>query len=459
MFDSGFEKVRVKTRGADINVLHSGTGNPLLLLHGYPQTHVMWHLVAPELKNHFQVICPDLRGYGDSSKPESRADHYPYSKRAMALDMIELMAFFGHHAFSVAGHDRGGRVAHRLALDFPDKIKQACVMDIVPTYHMFKNVDQNFATGYYHWFFLIQPNGLPEHMIGVDPDFYLKEKLKRWSAPNSEFDPDAIAEYQRCFRDPKTIHATCEDYRAAATVDLKHDEESRQKKITCPLLVLWGQEGFVHRTYNVLEVWSQFAENVEGKSLKCGHFLAEEDPITVVQELRRFFGANETENVLTAGELKIPTRKKSADTVVTAVGKATMSKSKSKAGLDTKVGSETRSKSRVKDESSAKANDRPKAEIVKKIIEYPIGRYECKGCGQSVIFSQAYRELPPCDNCGGREYRGHDPKIIEIRSPPPKKYSAGMYQCTACGTRVAVAEDTDKLSPCDFCGSLELKLL
>ena len=459
MFDIGFEKVRVKTSGAEINVLHGGAGNPLLLLHGYPQTHVMWHRVAPDLRNHFHVICPDLRGYGDSSKPESRADHYPYSKRAMALDMIELMAFWGHRAFFIAGHDRGARVAHRMALDFPDKITRACVMDVVPTYHMFKNVDQNFAAGYYHWFFLIQPDGLPEHMIGVDSDFYLKEKLKRWSAPNTEFDPDAIAEYQRCFRDPHTIHATCEDYRAAATVDLIHDEESRQKKITCPLLVLWGKKGFVHRTYNVLDVWKQYAEDVEGKALNCGHFLAEEDPVTVAQELRRFFGGGDTANVLKTGEQKIPTQKASANTAEAAAGKAVVSKNKSKARPETEVGTETRTKTRVKAEPRARATDRPEPESVKKIVEYPVGRYECKRCGQGVIFSQAYRELPPCDNCGSREYLGHEPKITVIRPPPPKKYSAGMYQCTVCSTRVAVAEDTDKLSPCDFCGSLELKLL
>ena len=290
MFGTGFDILKVKTTGAEINVRHGGTGNPLLLLHGYPQTHVMWHRVAPELAKRFHVVCPDLRGYGDSSKPESRADHYPYSKRAMALDMVEVMATLGYRTFSVAGHDRGARVTHRLALDYPGKVKQACVMDIVPTYHMFKNTDQHFATGYYHWFFLIQPNGLPEHMIGADPAFYLDEKLKRWSAPESAFAPEAVAEYLRCFRDPQTIHASCEDYRAAASIDLQHDEEARHKKIRCPLLVLWGAKGFVHRTYDVLAVWHQYAEHVEGKALDCGHFLAEEDPTTVVQELLRFFG-------------------------------------------------------------------------------------------------------------------------------------------------------------------------
>jgi haloacetate dehalogenase len=290
MFGKEFNDTQVKTSGAEIHLVHGGAGRPLLLLHGYPQTHVMWHKLAPRLVNGFHIICPDLRGYGDSSKPTSTADHYPYSKRAMAQDMVEVMASFGYREFFVAGHDRGARVTHRLALDHAEKVKKACVMDIAPTYHMFKTTDQHFATGYYHWFFLIQPDGLPEHMIGADPAYYLTEKLKRWSAPGAEFADEAVAEYLRCFSKPEAIHASCEDYRAASGIDLKHDEQDMKKKLQCPLLVLWGAKGFVHRTYDVLGVWRERAEHVEGKALECGHFLPEEAPAAVCDELLRFFG-------------------------------------------------------------------------------------------------------------------------------------------------------------------------
>ncbi|MFT6896965.1 MAG: haloacetate dehalogenase [Paraglaciecola sp.] len=293
MFGNDFEKVQIKTSDADINLVHGGSGSPLLLLHGYPQTHVIWHEVAPLLVHNFHVICPDLRGYGDSSKPPSRPDHYPYSKRAMAQDMIEMMASLGYSEFFVAGHDRGARVAHRMALDYPEKIKKACVMDIAPTRYVFKHTDQNLATGYYHWFFLIQPDGLPERMIGADPAYYLTEKLKRWSASGAVFGDAAVAQYIRCFSQPETIHASCEDYRAAASIDLKHDEEDMNRKVKCPLLVLWGAHGFVNRSYDVLGVWREFAEHVAGRALDCGHFLAEEAPIAVRDELLQFFGSKE----------------------------------------------------------------------------------------------------------------------------------------------------------------------
>lgn len=288
-FGDRFKKIRVKTSGAEISLVHGGSGMPLLLLHGYPQTHCIWHLTAPRLSRHFHVICPDLRGYGDSSKPPSTADHYPYSKRAMAQDMIEVMASLGYSKFFVAGHDRGARVTHRMALDYPEKIQKACVMDVVPTHYMFKMTDKLFATGYYHWFFLIQPDGLPEHMINADPDYYLTEKLKRWSAPGAVFSDEAVADYVRCFSKPESVHASCEDYRAAASIDLVHDEEDMDKKIECPLMVLWGAEGFVNRTYDVLDVWQERAEQVQGRSLDCGHFLPEEAPAATCDELLRFF--------------------------------------------------------------------------------------------------------------------------------------------------------------------------
>ncbi len=292
MFTDNFERIQIKTSDAEINLMHGGSGNPLLLLHGYPQTHVMWHKVAPRLAQNFHVICPDLRGYGDSSKPASTADHYPYSKRAMSQDMVEVMASLGHHEFFVAGHDRGARVTHRMALDYPEKIRKACVMDIAPTHHMFKTTDQHFATGYYHWFFLIQPNDLPEHMIGADPAYYLTEKLKQWSAPETVFTKEAVAEYLRCFSKSETIHASCEDYRAAASIDLIHDEEDLNKKIMCPLLALWGVKGFINRNYDVLKVWSEYAEHVEGRALDSGHYLPEEAPQAVCDELLQFFDGN-----------------------------------------------------------------------------------------------------------------------------------------------------------------------
>jgi haloacetate dehalogenase len=292
MFTDDFERVQIKTSGAEINLIHGGSGSPLLLLHGYPQTHVMWHKVAPRLAQNFHVICPDLRGYGDSSKPASTSDHYPYSKRAMSQDMVEVMLSLGHSEFLVAGHDRGARVTHRMALDYPEKIKKACIMDIAPTHHMFKTTDQHFATGYYHWFFLIQPNGLPEHMIGADPAYYLTEKLNQWSAAGAVFTDEVMAEYLRCFCKPETIHASCEDYRAAASIDLIHDEEDLNKKVLCPLLALWGAKGFINRTYDVLSVWKEYAEQVEGRSLDSGHYLPEEAPEAVCDELLRFFGDN-----------------------------------------------------------------------------------------------------------------------------------------------------------------------
>lgn len=289
LFGSNFRKAQVKTSSATINLVHGGTGAPLLLLHGYPQTHVIWHGIAPCLAHNFHVICPDLRGYGDSTKPESTPDHAPYSKRAMAQDMIEVMDSLGYQTFFVAGHDRGARVTHRMALDHPDAIRKACVMDIAPTYHMYTTTNQQFATGYYHWFFLIQPDGLPERMIGADPAYYLTEKLTRWSAPGAVFAQPAVAEYIRCFSQPDAIHASCEDYRAAATIDLQHDKEDINRKITCPLLVLWGAKGFVNRTYDVLSVWRDYAQQVEGHALDCGHFLPEEVPEAVADELLRFF--------------------------------------------------------------------------------------------------------------------------------------------------------------------------
>lgn len=284
----GFEQRTVQANSIRLNLQQGGEGPPLLLLHGYPQTHLIWHKVAPQLARYYRVICPDLRGYGDSDKPASDPQHLAYSKRTMALDMVELMRELGFEQFAVAGHDRGARVAHRMALDHPAAVTKLCVMDIAPTLHMFDHTDQHFASGYYHWFFLIQPDGLPEKMIGDDPGWYLQEKLKRWSGPDAHFDPAVVAEYVRCFKDPAAIHASCEDYRAAATIDLEHDRADRTRRLSCPLLVLWGSQGFVARSYDVLAIWQNYAGSVTGATLPCGHFLPEEQPEAVVNHLRSF---------------------------------------------------------------------------------------------------------------------------------------------------------------------------
>jgi haloacetate dehalogenase len=261
-----------------------------LLLHGYPQTHAMWHKVAPSLAHRYTVVCADLRGYGDSSKPESDAAHVAYSKRAMAQDMVELMRDLGFTRFRLAGHDRGGRVSHRLCLDHPEAVERVAVLDISPTRTMFGKTDQAFATAYYHWFFLIQPFDLPERMIGADPVWYLQKKIGSWGSGATQFfDPRALAEYERCYRDPATIHATCEDYRAAASIDLEHDAADADKRVTCPLLALWGTKGVVHRLFDPIADWRSVANDVRGKALPSGHYLAEEAPEATLEELEAFF--------------------------------------------------------------------------------------------------------------------------------------------------------------------------
>ena len=287
MFE-GFERVRIETEGASINAVCGGKGPPVLLLHGYPQTLVMWHLAAPRLTESFTVVATDLRGYGDSSKPEGGANHAAYSKRSMAADQVEVMEALGFGSFAAVGHDRGGRVAHRMALDYPERVTKLAVLDIVPTHYVFATADKELATAYYHWFFLIQPYDLPERLIGADPDYFLGKKLGGWGTGIEMFVPEAYAEYERCFSDPKTIHASCEDYRAAATIDLEHDEADRDQRVECPLLALWGEKGVVERLYEVLEVWREYARNVRGRTLPCGHYLAEERPEEMVGELVSF---------------------------------------------------------------------------------------------------------------------------------------------------------------------------
>jgi len=285
----GFTTHRIATRDTEIRCVVGGDGPPVLMLHGYPQTHVMWHRIAPALAHQFSVVCADLRGYGDSGKPASDATHAAYSKRAMASDMVELMHHLGHPQFRLVGHDRGGRVAHRLCLDHPDAVSRLAVLDISPTRTMFAHTDQAFATAYYHWFFLIQPFDLPERLIGADPAFYLERKLGGWGTGLAHFDSRALVEYKRCYNDPATIHASCEDYRAAASIDLDHDRADEAKRIECPLLVLWGENGVVNRLFKPLDDWRAVASDVRGRSLPCGHYLAEEVPDETLRELKAFF--------------------------------------------------------------------------------------------------------------------------------------------------------------------------
>jgi haloacetate dehalogenase len=287
----GFVARRVATRLTSIHCVVGGNGPPLLLLHGYPQTHAMWHCVAPRLAETFTVVCADLRGYGDSGKPATDAAHEAYSKRAMAQDMVEVMRSLGYERFRLAGHDRGGRVAHRLAVDHPQCVERVAVLDISPTRIMFGRTDHAFASAYYHWFFLAQPFDLPERLIGANPLYYLHWKIGAWASGTARFDPRALSEYERCFSNEATIHASCEDYRAAATIDLVHDRAdlAAGRKVACPLLALWGESGVVNRLFTPLADWGEVAVDVRGRTLPCGHYLAEEAPDATFAELSTFF--------------------------------------------------------------------------------------------------------------------------------------------------------------------------
>jgi haloacetate dehalogenase len=288
MFE-GFTTADIDAGGTTIHTVYGGSGPPLLLLHGYPQTHVIWHKIAPRLAERFTVVATDLRGYGDSGKPPSDPDHSAYSKRTTARDQVEVMAALGFETFLVAGHDRGGRVAHRMALDHPQRVTKLAVLDIVPTHKIFSTVTKEIATGYYHWFFLIQGGGLPETLIGHDPEYYLRTKVKQWGGGMEAFTEEALNEYVRCFSDPACIHASCEDYRAAASIDLKHDEADMDHKVRCPLLALWGEKGLMERHYDVLATWRERAADVRGRKLRCGHYLPEEAPEDTLAELIGFF--------------------------------------------------------------------------------------------------------------------------------------------------------------------------
>lgn len=286
----GFEQRRIATKGAEINLRIGGSGTPLLCLHGYPQTHVMWHKVAPRLAEKFTVVLPDLRGYGDSSKPQESADHMTYSKRYMAQDMAEVMQALGYDRYDVAGHDRGGRVAYRLAFDFPKQVQRLCILDVVPTYERFVKLSAKSGFEAFHWFFLPQPAPFPEIMIGNSAEFFLKHMLTSLSTEKDAFAPEVYAEYKRCFTNPDTIRATCGCYRASYYVDHLHDGENRDKgdKIGCPTHILWGDGGMAEKK-NLVDMWKNWAVSPTGASIPCGHFIPEERPQETLDQFLKFF--------------------------------------------------------------------------------------------------------------------------------------------------------------------------
>lgn len=282
----GFQLAQVNVGEATLRVRHGGSGPPLLLLHGYPQTHMMWGQIAGELARDFTVVAPDLRGYGLSSKPPGTADHASYSKRAMARDAVALMRQLGFESFHVAGHDRGGRVGYRLALDHPAAVRRLSVLDIIPTSEVWARADARFAQGYWHWGFLARPHPFPESFITKDPQaFFFPQGALRASAP------DALADYLRAVKDPAVVHAMCEDYRAGATFDRVLDEQDKAagRKIACPVQVLWGAKGAVGAWYDVMAIWREWASDLRGQALDCGHFLPEEKPTETLAALRSFF--------------------------------------------------------------------------------------------------------------------------------------------------------------------------
>ena len=288
----GFEP-RLAEVGDDVQIkllTSGGEGPPLLLLHGHPQTHAIWHKVAPTLARHFSLVLCDLRGYGDSSKPAGDADHGNYSKRVMARDMLRVMQSLGHERFAVLAHDRGARVAHRLAADHAGAVSRLVLLDIAPTLAMYEQTNEAFARAYWHWFFLIQPSPLPERLISADPAAYIREVMGGRSAGLAPFDPRALAEYMRCAALPGAAHSLCEDYRAAAGIDLQHDRADREAglQLAMPLLALWGAEGVVQRCFDPLAEWRRVAADVRGQALPCGHYIPEEAPEALLAQALPF---------------------------------------------------------------------------------------------------------------------------------------------------------------------------
>lgn len=291
----GFEKYARQVNGVEIAFRKGGSGPALLLLHGHPQTHVIWHKVADELARHFTVIAADLRGYGDSGKPEDDAEHHNYAKRTMAADMAVLMSELGFERFKVLAHDRGARVAHRLGVDHADRVERMVFLDIAPTLAMYRGTNEAFARSYWHWFFLIRPQPLPEMLIQADPAQYLKSVMGARSAGMAPFTPEALAEYERCLALPGTAAGICGDYRASATIDLVHDQADIDAgiKLTRPLKVMWGAEGAIEACFDALSEWRKVAIQVEGKALPCGHYIAEEIPEILLNEALPFLLSEE----------------------------------------------------------------------------------------------------------------------------------------------------------------------
>ena len=287
----GFDQRSVDVgNGIQIAATIGGSGPPLLLLHGHPQTRAIWHRAAAQLAQHHTVVAADLRGYGDSSKPAGSPDHGNYAKRAMAQDQVALMQHLGFDRFDVLAHDRGARAAHRLAMDFPDAVARLILLDIAPTLAMYEQTTEEFARSYWHWFFLIQPAPLPERLIEADPAAYIRDVMGRRSAGLAPFDPRALAEYQRCIALPGAAHGLCEDYRAAAGIDLAHDRADRDagRMLEMPLLVLWAAQGVVQRCFRPLDEWRRVARRVEGEALPCGHYMPEEAPDALMARVLPF---------------------------------------------------------------------------------------------------------------------------------------------------------------------------
>ena len=290
----GFDQKRITVPSDDgpieIACQVGGTGPPILLLHGFPQTKAIWEIVAPKLAQSFTVVASDLRGYGDSSKPHGKADHSTYSKRSMASDQHALMKALGHEQFFLLGHDRGGRVSHRLAMDYPKSVLCLMVLDISPTLAMYDNTTMEFAKGYWHWFFLIQPEPVPETLIGANPQFWINKHMGRHGGTDI-FSTERWAEYLAGVSNPLSMHAMCEDYRAAASIDLIHDRADRSagKKLIMPFRVLWGEHGLVNKCFKPIADWKAVAQDVSGRALPCGHYIPEELPTELISEARSFF--------------------------------------------------------------------------------------------------------------------------------------------------------------------------
>jgi len=290
-----FESLTFEVNGIEVAGHVGGSGSPLLLLHGHPQTRAIWHKVAPELMKHHTLVMTDLRGYGDSSKPQGTPDHSNYSKRVMAQDQVEVMKQLGFDRFDILAHDRGARVAHRLAMDHADSVSRLIMLDIAPTLAMYEKANNAFARAYWHWFFLIQPSPMPERLIEADPAAYIRDLMGRRSAGLTPFDPLALAEYMRCIALPGAAHGMCEDYRAAAGIDLIHDREdiAAGKKLVMPTMVLWGEEGVIHQCFKPLQEWQAIAKDVVGEPVPCGHYISEEAPEILLQKIIPFLSQSQ----------------------------------------------------------------------------------------------------------------------------------------------------------------------